>query len=281
MSPQNRLVSFAFGPVLFASLLGLSGLAPAAHAAGRVSVRYDEPKSEGLVVVMESLQESKLFEKTAAALNSTLKLPVNLPIVGAECDTINAFYDPEERTITICYELLDYYAGLHVQAAEQVSPDGEVDGDEIITAVLGATEFVLYHEIGHALIDLLELPVTGREEDAVDQLAAVVLLSAEDDASTQAALDGAYAFLLQGEAAKQAQEDGEEAVDESDYADEHSLDPQRFYNITCWVLGSDPDGFSGLVDSGLMPEARAVRCPQEWAQTSRAWATLLGPYLKK
>ena len=35
------------------------------------------------------------------------------------------------------------------------------------------TWFVLYHEMGHMLIDQLGIPVLGREEDAVDNVAAM------------------------------------------------------------------------------------------------------------
>ncbi|HBN29834.1 MAG TPA: hypothetical protein DD416_01080, partial [Rhodobacteraceae bacterium] len=34
--------------------------------------------------------------------------------------------------------------------------------------------FFLYHELGHALIDILKLPVFGREEDAADVMGVVL-----------------------------------------------------------------------------------------------------------
>lgn len=52
-----------------------------------------------------------------------------------------------------------------------------------------------YHEVGHALVDVLELPITGKEEDAVDQLSTYVLVE-DADGGEVAALDGAVAFLL-------------------------------------------------------------------------------------
>ena len=39
--------------------------------------------------------------------------------------------------------------------------------------MLGSGAFLLQHETGHALVHLLDLPFTGREEVAVDDLAAV------------------------------------------------------------------------------------------------------------
>ena len=34
----------------------------------------------------------------------------------------------------------------------------------------GVTVSTFFHELGHALIDAWDLPITGREEDAADQL---------------------------------------------------------------------------------------------------------------
>lgn len=45
----------------------------------------------------------------------------------------------------------------------------------VLVMVTGAVFFAFLYELGHALVDQLELPVTGKEEDAVDQLAAVIL----------------------------------------------------------------------------------------------------------
>lgn len=54
-------------------------------------------------------------------------------------------------------------------------------------------------------------------------------------------------------------------------ADEHSLDEQCFYNTTCLAYGSDPTAFADLVTEGVIPKARAVRCPFEWKRVSRSW----------
>ena len=54
----------------------------------------------------------------------------------------------------------------------------EAERDE---AVAGAFIFVFFHELGHALIDVYELPITGREEDAVDQLSTWILTDGTDD----------------------------------------------------------------------------------------------------
>jgi hypothetical protein len=65
------------------------------------------------------------------------------------------------------------------------------------------------------------------------------------------------------------------------FYDEHSLDEQRFYNIACLIYGADPTKYKGLVENKVLPEARARRCPTEWARISSAWTSLLKPYLAR
>lgn len=52
------------------------------------------------------------------------------------------------------------------------------------------------------------------------------------------------------------------------------------YNLKCWIYGSDPAANAGMITDGSLPANRAPGCPQEYQQLSRAWSTLLAPYLK-
>ncbi len=163
----------------------------------------------------------------------------------------------------MCYELISV-------VAEDFS-ELNISEDEWNRATVHATLFVFFHEIGHALIDILNLPVTGKEEDAVDQLATLILIASGDEGE-EAALDGAVWFLLRGERTN---------IDDLAFWGEHSLDAQRFYNIACWVYGQNPKGHADLVTDGDLPQERAVRCADEYRKMSDSWTRLLGPYLKK
>jgi hypothetical protein len=175
-----------------------------------------------------------------------------------ECGTINAFYSPRDGAITFCYELIEYLA-------DTFAPDRQwtVAQQE---AVQGAIHFILLHEVGHALVHQLDIPITGREEDAVDQLATVTLV-ALGEKGAQAALRGVEALQPEGN-----------NFGDSDFADEHSLGPVRLYNVACWVYGSNSQRYSGLVTSGFLPEERARRCASEWEQMEKSWERLLAPH---
>jgi predicted house-cleaning noncanonical NTP pyrophosphatase (MazG superfamily) len=207
----------------------------------------------------QSFREDRVLEELADSLNGVIELPTRVALRFEECGEANAFYDPEQQRVSLCYELAEDVMNVFEDRTEE----------EIGDLAAGTMLFFLGHEVGHALTHVLELPITGREEDAVDQLA-VLLLSDGSEESEAALIATAETFAAWSEAAE---------VDESVFADEHSLDLQRLYNILCWSYGRDPEAYADLVDEDLLPEARAERCGEEFEQLDRAWGTLLEDYL--
>ncbi len=136
--------------------------------------------------------------------------------------------------------------------------------------VAATVAFVLGHELGHALIDILDLPVTGRQEDAADQLATLALADGSDEGAVMAVYAAAWFYRL-GTAGK---------LNRLAFADEHSLGQQRFYNIICWVYGQNPDAHQDVIDEGLLPDSRAPSCPGEYHRMAQAWETLLAAHSK-
>lgn len=225
-------------------------------------VRPTEVQSREYRELAREIDQSGLLRDIATELNGVLRIDQTLGLRFAECGEPNAYYDADAREVSVCFELVEWY---YEHMADAYDTDEELDD-----SVAGAFVFVFFHEIGHALVDVLDLPITGREEDAVDQLSAWILLDgAEGD---QAVLDAALSFYAASESA--------DMVDEGEYADEHSLDQQRFYNMVCWVYGSDPDGYEHLLEDDYLPAARAERCESEYAQIDRSWTRLLKAHVR-
>lgn len=231
---------------------------------GDFVVHYGETGNDDYLELEAIFKEIQLLEETVKALNDVFALPTDVAVVLRECGEVNAFYDPESHEIALCYELVEHFAQIFLQDAET-----DEEQEEAGASLAGATMFTFFHEMGHALIDVYDLPVTGREEDAVDQLATLILLEGGEEGES-AALDGASSFV------------GEEEAEMEDLAfwDEHSLDEQRFYNIVCWSYGKNPEGLQDLVDDETLPANRAERCPAEYDRMSRSWESLLEPYTK-
>jgi hypothetical protein len=204
-------------------------------------------------------EDNRVFEEVAEGLNKTIRLPTSVDVNTVDCNQINAFYDPANKRIIVCYELVSYFLNMF-------KPNAKND-TELGNAVLGALIFSFFHETGHGLIDILQLPAVGREEDSVDQLATLILIASGDE-GVQMALSGAYWFHLQSQ-----------GDHKTPFWDEHAFDGQRFYNILCLIYGSDPRKYAEFVSSGNLPKNRAQRCPEEYAKINKAWEKLLQPHL--
>lgn len=236
-------------------------------ADGKMVVFYDAAQSPEAINGRAIMQDNDLLEDLADDINQTLKLPHDISLRGSQCDEPNAFWDASANTITLCYEDAD--------SAQQIFTEA---GDPDPTASALNSEYAtFYHEVGHMVITIYDLPVTGREEDVADQLAAYVLLTPAEDGKTdpesvQAVKDFAFAFGASGAEATE--------LDAEDFADVHSLDETRMYNLECWIYGSDPGANADMVSADQLPEDRASGCEEEWTQLKKAWSTLLDPYLK-
>ena len=224
---------------------------------GRFLAEYEPVAAPDLRDLRERLVVSRLLDTIAAGLNDSLRIRENVVIAGSECLEPNAYYRPEARRVTLCYELL-----ADLSRRFRRSPQADI-------LVAGTTAFVLLHEVGHALIHVLDLPTTGREEDAVDQLATLLMLG--EGAVGDSLAFAAAAWFLQNSP-------NTRRIDPLAFADEHGLDPQRVYSILCWVHGRDPERYPEIVREGWLPAARAQRCPAEYARISRSWTRLLAPY---
>ena len=122
-------------------------------------------------------------------LLSPLRLPYPLTIKVAGCDgTINAWYNDE--VITVCYELL-------VEILKNAPPKDLPIGISRADTILGPVLAVFLHETAHAVFNMLQIPVLGREEDAADQFAAYVMLKLSKDEARRMILGSAYHHTVQ------------------------------------------------------------------------------------
>jgi hypothetical protein len=135
--------------------------------------------------------------------------------------------------------------------------------------VEGSLYFIGYHEMGHALISEFGLPVVGREEDAVDRLA-VILMTPEKDKGQPEYLIGAMQGWFQTAT--------ETPLNELDWWDEHGTDLQRGYQIACLLYGADEARFAKIGKVLDISEESAEKCVDESAQNMSAWASLLEPH---
>lgn len=231
---------------------------------GKIKVQFSNTRSLAGDKITRYLKDNKVFESLIGGMNDYLKLPTDINVRLTNCGTVNAFYSSDDHSITMCKELIEDFVA-------KFSPNAKTEKN-LAQAVLNATVFVFYHEMGHGLVNLLDLPITGKEEDAVDDFATLVVMDSSDTGGN-AVLTAAQWFLA---GIKRYSK-----IEGIPFWDEHSLGPQRFFTIACTVYGSDPDKYANLVSDKILPQLRAVRCPREYAQKQKSWDRLLAPYVKK
>lgn len=258
----------ALKPVVFSKVANSEG------KPGGVQFGYEyvKPRKAELEPFYTMAHDGDMLRKLPEvhAIDGMLMLPKAIKYVTAECDEVNAFYSPERGEVVMCYETMKT---LLERGQEMAKANGE--GDGYAQRYLGANvRFIVLHETGHALISLLEIPITGREEDAVDQLATTLMQRfAGMDESTGVVTENlrmASNWFL-------ARSTGEYNLDA--YADQHALGEQRYFNLQCLLYGSDPARYLSIVTDGDLPETRAKGCPEEARRISRSWLRLLLPYV--
>ena len=255
--------------VLVAALLaaGCGSSAQVDPYPGRMIATYGQATTPEAVRGRELMKDAQMLEVLADDVNSSLKLPGDVALVGEQCGRVNATWNSVDRRIKICYELVDLSLRLF----------GNDDLPNSVEEATNSTIGTFFHELAHALISIYDLPFTGREEDVADQLAAFVILEPDGvlrdfPDPDRVAEDYALMFRLW------AEQRG--SVGLSDFAATHSLNETRMYNLKCWIYGSDPAAHADMVADGRLPEDRAAGCQEEYNQLSRAWSKLLDPYLK-
>jgi hypothetical protein len=154
------------------------------------------------------------------------------------------------------------------QRLRQLTP---TERTAMVRFIAGNLLFVVLHELGHGLINEMGLPVLGREEDAADSFAAVVMLSMKNEFSARVLADAAKGWFLHDRRDRTANTP-------LAFYDEHSLNQQRAYQIVCYMVGSDPEKFSALAEDTQMPPERRTSCRGDFSNAEWSWNRVLAPH---
>ena len=163
-------------------------------------------------------------------------------------------------------------------ARAEPQPETLSEGEKIF--ILGNTQFILLHELGHAFIHDLDVPLLGREEDAADTFATILMLRQDrrnpdsEENFLKMLFSAAEAWALSWQ--KEQQEDAELA-----FWNRHAISAQRFYNMACFIYGSDPEKFAAIPDLVNLPPGRADWCEEEFQVASRSLNRLFGAWMNR
>ena len=230
---------------------------------GGISVSYVPPGDAAHQPIYNRLKDARFLEELQEFL-SPVRLPRTLLVKTEGCNgDANAWYD--DGVITLCYEYVD-------QIWKSVPAETTAEGVAPIDALVGPILDTCLHEFAHAVFDILEIPVFGREEDAADQFAAYVTLQLGKDEARRRIAGTAHAYNVEIQAATGP-------LTLRQFANEHGTPAQRMFNLLCIAYGADPVLFGDFVAKGQLPQERAEGCADEYKQVAFAFEKLIAPHV--
>lgn len=258
---KNCLILIVSGMVLITALPCNAGKEGKTN---QILINYDQPENPDYQRIYNLLKdERQTLEKLQEFLSPfRLRWPVELLLT--ECDgEADAWYG--DGTITICYEYVD--------ELWRNMPSEPVAGIEPLDTVIGPFVDTVLHEFAHALFDFIYPPILGREEDAADQVGALIYLQLDKEEARRLIGGTVYAYV------KGVEDTDPPSLEE--LADEHGTDEQRRFNLLCMAYGDDPKLFGEIAQWGGLPDYRAEICEEEYENIKYAFDTLIGPHIDK
>lgn len=227
---------------------------------------FAKPESKHLLKTYEHVKQSEDIATVIEVFDALFLLPRALPVAFGEAGKTNAYYSPEHHAVIVAYELHSFLVESFLAAG--------LDPNESLKRADEALVFVILHELGHALIGELELPITGREEDCADEFATIMstkLFTKFGIDGAAVAKSGAAFFYLLG------QQDA--SIDDLHFWDEHSLSQQRVFKILCDLHAALDGGLPELAED--VPAERLNLAVERFPRKESSWGRLLSPYLRR
>ncbi|HIF9191479.1 TPA: DUF4344 domain-containing metallopeptidase [Photobacterium damselae] len=247
-----------FKKLCFASALICTTLSGTTSAAGGIEYTFQSPNTQSQKLAYDEIRASRVNQLVGRLSNEHFPFTQTLTIhYGGEDGPL---YDPDLHTIFIPYAF--YTQAIHYFAQNRYQ---KMYGKSAKEAAIDTILHTLLHEVGHAYIDDNGIPILGKEEDAVDNFAAIVLINYVKNGA-DIAISAADMFAFESD-------DKPDYYDSSEYIDEHSFDLQRYFSTLCLVYGAEPKQYPNLLDeiNKLDVKDRQTFCIEHYQTMSENW----------
>lgn len=251
------------------ALLGASAfVGPALSQTGaiknpQVDIAYIAPRSEPYQAIYERLKALQVLEMLQEFL-APLRLPNKLLVKTDECGGAMEIPYVPQQPVTICYEYIR-----EIEANALRAPDSGTAADELTKQgiIVGTFINLVLDQVAHAVFDMLQIPIWGRENDAADNVTALIMVEFRADL-TWTMIGGTSWFLA------------ERGFTGDDFSKvQRGTEAQRYFNYTCIAFGSNPGKFKFLVEDGSLPQGFAQSCPGLYRKLRRSFIQTMLPHI--
>jgi len=209
------------------------------------------------------------FPKSMEKLfHDNLSISRDLMVNFEYCGKINAFFQRKNESVYMCNEL--YTAFLN-----NVINIRNIPSDKKLSTALSGMLYVMFHEIGHGLVYIENIPIIGREETAVDALATYLILRGGE-------LDSIQGALYMNEFFATAANDYQKIHDPTDT---HESGTQRKWNFMCYAyskfkIENKIEIYKKLIEKhGDLPDSRKIMCDDEYEKLKNSVDKLFGKFI--
>ena len=223
-----------------------------ATAKGRLRIVYDLPEPED-VIAARIVHQSEVAEEVAQIVEEWDLLTEDVVLrFGTQIGPHFAVLQNGNLEIQIPYDFFSSTQNMFTEKKyiTQTSP---------ATSALNTLHHAIYHELGHAIIYSQPTGITEKmEEEAVDNLSAILLISVYGDGADIAA-SAAKAFQLLAT-------EPESRLNTKD-------DIRRVQEINCLIYGSNPEKYKELLTD--LPVNSEALCPTRFLKYHKQWEEIL------
>lgn len=224
-----------------------------------IFINYEEPSNKIDESIKQDILDLDVNDDLISFIDETFNISEKINIIYGYND--GPLYSSENNTIYIPYSFIDEIA---IRFEEEKK-------DNVNEKVFDSLLHTLFHEIAHLFIFEFEIPILGKEEDAADGLANILLLEYYEHGS-KITQNAAELFLLESKDIK--------SLSKIDFWDEHSLDIQRYYSTMCYIYGSNPTK-NGFIKKELQYDInKSELCIEEYNILHDNWFLILKPFMK-
>jgi hypothetical protein len=258
MKRKIPITAFVVLACIGAGAAGAQTTTPAPAQQPNIKIIYESPSNAKFTPIYQRIKQLRVLEQLQAFM-SPLHLPRDITVRVAQCGSENIAFKPQSPA-TVCYEL--------IEKVERFATSHTRDPNTQQRAIVGGFVQATLHETAHALFDVLEVPIWGREDDAADRLAALVMMQFGDDVANVVMSGTQLLFSW-----------SDQKWTGNAFASETSPDYQRYFNYACVAVAANWPQFGGLVQKKIIPQFRAGRCVSEYAQIRKAFDLRIMPHM--